>query len=105
MSSAKQFELTNKTITCLHSDVQAEVLNISPKWQRDDVWNNYKKQQLIVSILRQIPIPAIYTYLNEETGQEELLDGKQRLTAIFDFINRSLHIDRKIIKDNDLQEM
>ena len=104
----KTFDITNQTINGLYSDSNAQTLNISPRWQRGQIWTIQKQRELIISIIRNIPIPAIYTYLNDETGQMELLDGKQRLTTIFKFLdsvtNKSFFLTCQLLLEYDLQD-
>ena len=56
-----------------------------PDWQREEVWNKTKKQQLIDSILRGWKLPKFY-FVKLEGDQYEVVDGQQRLTAIFEFL-------------------
>lgn len=63
-------------------------LNLSPSYQRADVWPTSSSQLLIESILRGIPLPSII--ILERAGDDatsyEVVDGKQRLTSILRFI-------------------
>jgi len=60
---------------------------IIPEYQRDFVWSDEQKELLIDSIFRSIPIGNIF--LNERRGSPtyEVVDGQQRLTTIFKFLN------------------
>lgn len=49
--------------------------------RKEDQWDLDKKSLLIHSILSNYPVPAIYTYLDDE-GNYQILDGKQRITII-----------------------
>jgi hypothetical protein len=49
------------------------------------VWTLEEKEKLIDSILRQYPIPLILL-AQMESGEFEIIDGMQRLNAIFNFI-------------------
>jgi len=66
-------------------------LNISPKFQRNNVWNNQARSYLIDTILRGLPIPPIF--LRQTVDVEinkifrEVIDGQQRLRAIIDYYN------------------
>ena len=62
-------------------------LDIDPIYQRDDVWKKNKQQFLIDSILLGIPLPSIILYENED-GKYQIIDGKQRTTAILKFAGR-----------------
>lgn len=61
-------------------------LVIQPDFQRQFVWDATKSSRLIESALLEIPLPVIY--LSEESdGKEYVIDGQQRLTAFFSFID------------------
>ena len=68
---------------------------ISPKFQRRTVWEYKAKSYLIDSILTGFPIPRIF--IRESTNLDmsanrEIIDGQQRLKAIFDFLNDGFKI-------------
>jgi len=60
-----------------------------PEYQRQArLWSLEKKQRLIDSILIDIDIPKIY--LNQtKDDQFEVIDGQQRLWAIWDFLDNA----------------
>lgn len=62
-------------------------LNLSPSYQRADVWPTTDAQILIESILRGIPLPSIIILKQNVGGKTtyEVVDGKQRLTSILRF--------------------
>lgn len=73
-------------IDSLHKRYLRGRLNIQPEFQRQFVWDKAKSSRLIESALLDIPIPIIY--LSEEhDGKENVIDGQQRLTAFFTFID------------------
>jgi hypothetical protein len=59
-------------------------LDLDPTYQRDVVWSNSDSQLLIESVLRGIPLPSVI--LTEADNRHQIVDGKQRLTAILRFI-------------------
>jgi len=61
-------------------------LNIQPGFQRQFVWDKIKSSRLIESALLDIPIPIIYLS-EEKDGKDNVIDGQQRLTAFFSFID------------------
>ncbi|WP_160011692.1 DUF262 domain-containing protein [Nocardioides sp. AX2bis] len=65
-------------------------LNLSPSYQRGDVWPTTDAQMLIESILRGIPLPSVIVLKpsNQFDAPFEVVDGKQRLTSILRFIGR-----------------
>lgn len=61
-------------------------LNLAPSYQRGDVWRTGDRQALIESILRGIPLPSLILLRTEGSTTHEVVDGKQRLTAILRFV-------------------
>ncbi len=65
--------------------------DFSPGYQRESVWSEEKQSFLIDSILKNIPIPPIFLHqtIDDVTGSTTfaVIDGKQRLTSIINFIN------------------
>lgn len=76
----------NLEIRSLHDKKKEGDLILQPDFQRGFVWDSTKCSRLIESALLGIPIPMIY--LSEEPdGKEYVIDGQQRLTAFFSFID------------------
>ena len=70
--------MTIKRIMRMHKEHHIKF----PKYQRGDVWSKEDQSELIESIIRGIPIPPIYVD-RKNNGQEwEILDGRQRETAL-----------------------
>jgi len=64
-----------------------------PDWQREEVWNKAKKQKLIDSILRGWKLPKFYFLITGDSPKEyDVLDGQQRLTAIWEFFEGELDL-------------
>lgn len=86
-------------------------LNVNPEYQRRSVWKEKDKILLVDSIARRLPIGAITLYreLSEDgVWQYEVLDGKQRLTAIFGYLDGEFTIKRSVITqalDEDEDEL
>lgn len=63
---------------------------VNRKYQRKLVWTLEEKQRLVESIIRKYPIPAVLVAENlENPGVYEVIDGLQRLNAIFSYIENS----------------
>jgi uncharacterized protein with ParB-like and HNH nuclease domain len=60
-------------------------LDIHPDFQRIFRWNDVQKSKLIESILLGIPIPSIFVS-QRENGIWDVVDGLQRLSTIFEFM-------------------
>lgn len=57
-------------------------LFVIPEYQRKYRWSKEQVEELAASLIRDLPIPPIYTYRNEN-GQLEILDGQQRLMSLY----------------------
>lgn len=57
-----------------------------PEYQRNYVWDEKQVVALIVSLLKNIPIPRLYMYSNPEDGKYTVIDGQQRITSLYFFI-------------------
>jgi hypothetical protein len=67
-------------------------VNLSPDFQRAEVWKPTARSRLIESLLIRIPLPAFYM---DATNEDRWLvvDGLQRLSTLRDFvINNSLRL-------------
>lgn len=64
-----------------------------PEWQRDEVWTKLKKQKLIDSMLRGWRLPKFYFVRTSESPDVfEVVDGQQRISAIFEFLDNELEL-------------
>jgi hypothetical protein len=66
--------------------VADEELELNPSYQRDRVWSTSDSQKLVDSVLRGIPLPSIILNQRKDSLDQEIVDGKQRLTAILRFM-------------------
>jgi hypothetical protein len=63
-------------------------LDLNPEYQRGSVWVKSQQQLLIDSLMRDIDIPKFYFRRIDRDGfTHEVVDGQQRLRAIFGFLN------------------
>jgi hypothetical protein len=65
---------------------------LNPDFQRRHRWSNEKKSRLMESFIMNVPIPPIFLYENE-FSHYEVMDGLQRLTAIYDYYNDSYKLE------------
>jgi hypothetical protein len=66
----------------------AKKLDLDPPYQRRSVWNLEYQQFFVDSILRNYPAPTIFLQVDVSADTPTIyrvIDGKQRLTALFDF--------------------
>jgi uncharacterized protein with ParB-like and HNH nuclease domain len=70
-----------------------------PDWQRGEVWDVKKKQRLIDTILQGWKLPKFYFQKTQENPNEfDVVDGQQRLTAIWEFFGGELTLSNKQAK-------
>lgn len=70
-----------------------------PDWQREKVWSQSKKQNLIDTILRGWKLPKFYLLkLEDDPELYEVVDGQQRLNAIFEFFDNELSLSEESAK-------
>ncbi len=61
-------------------------IELSPPYQRGKVWSQKQKSELVESILMGIPLPIMY-FFQDSSGVKQVIDGKQRLSTLFDFMD------------------
>jgi len=89
----KQRELITSTIDynleSLFQLIKKRTIDLAPKYQRRFRWDEKRKSKLVESFLMNVPIPPIF--LNEDDyGKYSVIDGKQRLSSIKDFLSGDL---------------
>src|SRR5882724_4594307 len=89
-ADSEQREILTKAgdpeVRALHDKHKRGKLILQPDFQRRFVWDRKKSSRLIESILLSVPLPIIY--LSEQPdGKEYVIDGQQRLTSLFSFID------------------
>lgn len=62
-----------------------KTINLAPTFQREKVWTRKQNSELIESILMGIPLPIMY-FFEDQKGNIQVVDGKQRLNALFEFM-------------------
>jgi hypothetical protein len=79
-------ELGDPEIESLHGKFKRGRLIVQPDFQRQFVWDTTKASRLVESAILAIPIPVIYIS-QEQDNREYVIDGQQRLTSFFSFID------------------
>lgn len=78
------------TISSLEDRLDNDELDLTPDFQRQvNLWDAKRKSRLIESILLKIPLPSFY-FSEDLNGSYSVVDGLQRLCAIFHFKNANL---------------
>ena len=85
MSQRIVSQLAQPSIDTLIGEINRGVLNLNPPWQRKRVWSESKQRQLINSVLLNLPLPSFILFKLPNTAGREVVDGKQRLSALYDY--------------------
>ena len=77
-------------------------LDLQPDYQRGFIWSSEFKNKLIYSVIKQYPIGSIsireLNSKNSKGALQEVVDGQQRLTTLYNFINDEYRISGEIAK-------
>lgn len=76
----------------------AEALEITPKFQRREVWKTPAKAYFIDSLIRGLPVPPIYLRVSQSADRKrtvrEVIDGQQRIKALLGFLEDEFPLAR-----------
>lgn len=108
----EKFEIAQNSLVLQQSDLSLQsvsdmvenlAIDISPKYQRRERWDDIKESELIESFLLNIPVPPIYL-AEDEYGIYSVIDGKQRITAIHKFLSNRIKL-KELQKFKELEGM
>ncbi len=87
------------SLRALHDMATSESIDLQPHYQRRDRWKPDKQSALIESFILNVPVPPVYLS-EDDFGKYSVIDGKQRITAIRDFLAGNLKlVDLKRFKE------
>lgn len=69
-------------------------LNIRPKYQREFVYNEKQRNEVINSINNDFPLNVMY-WIEKEDGTYEVLDGQQRTISICEYVDGAYSINAR----------
>lgn len=117
-SSEKKRELLKQTkivkqtwsIQEIYQKIKGGRLDLSPEYQRNEIWKGDKQTAFIESLFMGIIVPPIYVVeipgINIlEDSIYEVVDGKQRLTAINEFLTNNLRLETKYLEYSSLMSL
>lgn len=87
--------------------LEQKTIQLTPIFQRSEVWDSTRRSRLIESLMLKIPLPMFYVAADEE-GSWTVVDGLQRLSTIRNFIlgenpEEEKEKDKKKMKLSDLE--
>jgi hypothetical protein len=84
----QKIELPISTLTTMIK----EQIRLDPEFQRRDRWDNNKRSRFIESVVMNVPIPPVFLG-EDDYGTYVVLDGRQRLTAINEFLKNNFALE------------
>lgn len=104
-----KFTRNTMKITAIYNGFKDETLVVDRTYQRKTVWGLKDNIRLIETILLKLIIPEIFlwdfdTDPNNGATITHIVDGQQRINAIFDFIAGKYKLQKKYLTDNEIQE-
>ncbi len=93
-----EFRTQAFTVSDLYNWYKGGELFLQPKFQRRRVWKQIAKSYLIDTLVRGLPMPKIYFRMQVDPDSvksvREVVDGQQRLDAIFSYIEDKFSVSR-----------
>lgn len=87
-----KIEKSDPQLETIMSRIRNDELDLQPDFQRGEVWDSKRQQRLIDTVLRGWYVPAVHIVRSDD-GDEEVLDGQQRLVAIREFFDDNVRIN------------
>jgi hypothetical protein len=72
-------------ISRIRQMIDDKEIDLAPGFQRRLRWTRAQKSRLIESVMMNVPIPPVFLG-EQKPGQYVVLDGRQRLTAIYEYL-------------------
>lgn len=100
--NAKEIEISEilkkfvKDKQYINSDNSTAAIYI-PDFQRKHVWDEIKQSKYIESLFLGVPMPPLFMVLKDEFANMELIDGVQRLSTLYNYVN-----DKLVLKELEL---
>lgn len=92
---------TDWTAFTVVDQIKRNIIDLNPKFQRRQAWSVSKRSELIFSLLTSIPIPQIVLAENPyQRGKYIVIDGKQRLMSLAQFIGADNYEPFKLRVEN-----
>ena len=73
-------------------DYSNKKIILDSSFQRENVWTTKQKSELIESVLMGLPLPIFY-FNQDKFANLIVIDGRQRLTALFEFLGGNFSLN------------
>jgi len=90
------------TVETIYNQIVQGNIDLNPKFQRRNAWNDDKRSRLIESLILKLPVPeVVLAESHTEKNKFVVLDGKQRLLTIAGFIDHETYKywDKPFLRD------
>lgn len=94
-------QASDLSLESISNMVEGGAIDLEPQFQRRKRWSKKQQSSLIESFLLNIPVPPVYLAENEY-GEFSVIDGKQRINSIYNFMEGGLKL--KDLEEFDLIE-
>lgn len=87
-----------QTISWFYDLWQRKLLDLDPPYQRRSVWSQDFKDYFVDTVLLNYPAPALFVFEDitpDGRSVYHVVDGKQRLTTVFEFIRGTFPVSEK----------
>ena len=106
---ANKFSRNTMKITQIYNGFKDEELVVDRTYQRKKVWGDKDNIRLIETILLDLVIPEIFMWdydTDPNTGKTitHIVDGQQRINAIFEYIAGKYKLQKKYLIDEDVKK-
>ncbi|MEU6423388.1 DUF262 domain-containing protein [Streptomyces spiralis] len=90
-----ELSVEGESIQQLYNDFTSNKFLVNRRYQRKLVWGVEEKERLIDSVVQKLPIPLILLAESsgDHVGRLEVIDGLQRLNAVFSFIENEFSLN------------
>lgn len=89
-------------------DANPKRIILDSDFQREDIWRRENKAELVESVLMGLPLPIFY-FNQDKYGNLIVVDGRQRLTAMFSYMNDDYKLNNlkilPILNDRKFSEL
>lgn len=80
-------------------DAPQKRIILDSDFQRESVWDHQRKAELVESVLMGLPLPIFY-FNQDKYGRLIVVDGRQRLTALFEYMDDCFALSKLKILPN-----
>lgn len=99
MHKMRERRTTTQDITWFLDLFDTEKIDLDPPYQRRSVWTRKDKQYFLDTIFKKYPCPAVFLHKTQDDkgrATYHVVDGKQRLQTIFDFVSNKIPLGMDI---------